>query len=304
MYVMPASALIIEARARNRVFEEVLRFNMGELMGSHLRSGDRAVQHPSSGLARAHIRNACSRAALAELPPGCQHPGLVGEVVLNAGAREMRTPIGRVSSIASLRLNGAALACFVQSGLNTICGTLRLSAQLAAMVGALRRAAVQQHHVGVLGAHLVERGPDRSVIVEVEAAGEGDCGPAGSSTSSRRGVLAARKSRLSIIAAVRCGGSPSSRHAVARSNAVWRSNRSAAWSRMSSKASRRSISVWPSAISRSSSTDLSLPSCSRCNRRCATSCVEVARDPVDGTVEDVDHRPETGFEVGLQPRFG
>ena len=30
MYVMPASALIIEARARNRVFEEVLRFNMGE----------------------------------------------------------------------------------------------------------------------------------------------------------------------------------------------------------------------------------------------------------------------------------
>ena len=30
------------------------------------------------------------------------------------------TPIGNTSSIASLRLNGAALACFVQSGLKAI----------------------------------------------------------------------------------------------------------------------------------------------------------------------------------------
>ncbi len=36
------------------------------------------------------------------------------------------TPIGSVSSMASLRLEGAALACLVQSGLNAICGTLRL----------------------------------------------------------------------------------------------------------------------------------------------------------------------------------
>jgi len=28
LYVMPASSLIADARARNRVFEEVLRFNM------------------------------------------------------------------------------------------------------------------------------------------------------------------------------------------------------------------------------------------------------------------------------------
>ena len=33
----------------------------------------------------------------------------------------------------SLRLKGAALACLVQSGLKAICGTLRLSAQQAAM---------------------------------------------------------------------------------------------------------------------------------------------------------------------------
>jgi|SRR5262245_56576951 len=35
------------------------------------------------------------------------------------------TPIGRTSRIRSLRLNGAALACRCQSGLKTICVTLR-----------------------------------------------------------------------------------------------------------------------------------------------------------------------------------
>src|SRR5574337_394936 len=46
------------------------------------------------------------------------------------------TPIGRTASIASLRLNGAAFACFVQSGLKAICGTLRLLAHLAAISSA------------------------------------------------------------------------------------------------------------------------------------------------------------------------
>ncbi len=41
-------------------------------------------------------------------------------------------------------------------------------------LGAFRAAAVQQHHVGMLGMDLVEPVPDRVVIVEVEAAGEGD----------------------------------------------------------------------------------------------------------------------------------
>ena len=73
------------------------------------------------------------------------------------------TPIGRTSSIWSLRLKGAALACRVQSGLKAICGTLRVSAQRAAMRSApFGDAAVQQHHVGMLGADLVERGPDQA----------------------------------------------------------------------------------------------------------------------------------------------
>ena len=41
-------------------------------------------------------------------------------------------------------------------------------------LGARRRAAVQQHHVGMLGVDLVERVPDRVMVVEVEPAGEGD----------------------------------------------------------------------------------------------------------------------------------
>ncbi len=35
------------------------------------------------------------------------------------------TPMGSTSSMASLRLKGAALACFFQSGLKAICGRLR-----------------------------------------------------------------------------------------------------------------------------------------------------------------------------------
>ena len=38
-------------------------------------------------------------------------------------------------------------------------------------LGALWRSAVQQHHVGMLGVHLVQLGPDQPVIVEVETTG-------------------------------------------------------------------------------------------------------------------------------------
>ena len=44
--------------------------------------------------------------------------------------------IGTMLSIWSLRLNGAALACFVQFGLKATCGTLRLSAQREAIFSA------------------------------------------------------------------------------------------------------------------------------------------------------------------------
>jgi hypothetical protein len=43
-------------------------------------------------------------------------------------------------------------------------------------LGAARAAAVQQHHVGVLRADLVERLPDAGVIVALDATGEGDAG--------------------------------------------------------------------------------------------------------------------------------
>src|SRR5258707_7922760 len=46
------------------------------------------------------------------------------------------TPIGSNSSMASLRLNGAALACLVQSGLKAICGTFRVVAHLEAISSA------------------------------------------------------------------------------------------------------------------------------------------------------------------------
>ena len=54
-------------------------------------------------------------------------------------------------------------------------------------LGAARAAAVQQHHVGVLRADLVERVPDTRVIVAIGAAGEGDAGPDGARLRYRRG---------------------------------------------------------------------------------------------------------------------
>ena len=41
-------------------------------------------------------------------------------------------------------------------------------------LGAGWRAAMEQHHVGVLGVELVERGPDTIVIVAIGSASEGD----------------------------------------------------------------------------------------------------------------------------------
>ena len=57
---------------------------------------------------------------------------------------------------------------------------------------------------GMLGAHLVEHGPDALVIGVIGAAGKGDLRAfrQSSSVSARR--RAAMKSRLSIMAAVRC----------------------------------------------------------------------------------------------------
>ena len=62
-------------------------------------------------------------------------------------------PIGMASSIASVRLKGAAFWCRVQSGLKTTCATPRLSAHLAAMSSAPP------------GPGLVEHVPDADVVL-------------------------------------------------------------------------------------------------------------------------------------------
>ena len=69
---------------------------------------------------------------------------------------------------------------------------------------------------------------------------------------------------------------------------------------------RRSISVMPSAMRRSSSTErTSEPSCSRWLRRCALLVVvELAFDALDGAVEEIDRRPEQVLEIGFEARVG
>ena len=83
------------------------------------------------------VEDGRSASRAAEFPDGNAEPlRLVGEVVLDSVPGKCKTPIGSSSSMASLRLNGAALACFVQSGLKAICGTLRVVAHLEAISSA------------------------------------------------------------------------------------------------------------------------------------------------------------------------
>src|SRR5262249_32660683 len=96
--------------------------------------------------------------------------------------------------------------------------------------------------------------------------------PAGSSTSVSARRLAARKSRLSTIAAVSVRWVTIEPERGRQVDPVWRSNWSAARSRKSSMLLRRSTSVRPSATRRSSSTErISEPSCSFWLRFCASS---------------------------------
>src|SRR3546814_1482992 len=60
------------------------------------------------------------------------------------------TPIGITSSIASLRLKGAAFWWRAQSGLKTTCWTPRLSAHLAAISSAPRGAPRSEEHTSEL----------------------------------------------------------------------------------------------------------------------------------------------------------
>src|SRR3546814_6668681 len=101
------------------------------------------------------------------------------------------------------------------------------------MLGALRRFAVQQHHVWVLGVDLIELGPDQTVVVEVEPAGEGDLRTGREQHLISARFLAARKSRLSIIAEVRLRWLNIDPLRGRQFDPGWRSYGFVAWSRIS-----------------------------------------------------------------------
>jgi hypothetical protein len=162
-------------------------------------------------------------------------------------------------------LNGAAFACFVQSGLNAICGTLRLFAHFEAMSSApLGEPPCSSTMSGCFAWTLSSRSQISRWSLKSSPPVRAIFGPAGSSTSVSARRLAARKSRLSIIAEVSARWFTRDPERGRHADPVSTSKRSAAWSRKSSMLLRRSISVMPSAISRSSSTDrTSEPFCSR-----------------------------------------
>jgi hypothetical protein len=129
-------------------------------------------------------------------------------------------------------------------------------------------------------------------------------GPAGKSTSVSARRLAARKSRLSIIAEVRARWFTIEPLRGCQYDPVWRAKWSAAWSRKYSMVLRRSISVMPSAVRRSSSTERILePSWSRWLRLCACSLSSSSRSMRVGAMEEIDGRPQEILEVGFEVGF-
>ena len=72
------------------------------------------------------------------------------------------------------------------------------------LLGAFWRTAMDEHHVGMLDEHLVENGRDELMVGVIGAAEKAIFGPFGGISSVSALRRAAMKSRLSIIAAVRC----------------------------------------------------------------------------------------------------
>jgi hypothetical protein len=113
-------------------------------------------------------------------------------------------PAGMTESISSLRRNGRGLGVLRPVRLE---GDLRHLAGFSPAggdaFGAFWRAAVQQHHVGMLGMGLIELRPDPLVVVDSPCRRrKAIFVPAGISTSVSARRRAERKSRLSIIVAV------------------------------------------------------------------------------------------------------
>ena len=155
-------------------------------------------------IATARKAAALAAAFRAEAPDRNAHlAGLVGEVGGDAGAGEDDDADRQRFEHPVVALEGRGVAVAGPVGLEDDLWNFAMVGPAGGdALGAARAAAVQQHHVGMLGADLVERLPDARVIVAVGAAGEGDAGAGGGQhfVSARR--RAAMNSRLSIIATV------------------------------------------------------------------------------------------------------
>ena len=83
------------------------------------------------------------------------------------------TPIGSSSSIGVVALERCRLGVLRPVRLEGDLRHLAVGRPFGGdQFGALRRAAVDQNHVGMLGVNLVETIPDQVVVVEVETTGE------------------------------------------------------------------------------------------------------------------------------------
>ena len=107
-------------------------------------------------------------------------PGLVGQIVLDAVAgtdhdADRQHGEHRVVSLERRRLD-VLRPVRLESDLRDLAVGRPLGGD---HFGALGRAAVQQHHAGMLGVDLVEPIPDETMIVEVEAARDDDFGTGG-----------------------------------------------------------------------------------------------------------------------------
>src|SRR5208283_657806 len=118
--------------------------------------------------------NRRSRAALVESPHGdAEFPRLVGEVGGDPRAGESDDADRQYVEHLVVALERRGLGVLRPVGLE---GDLRNLSMIGPFgcdaLGALRRASVQQHHVGMFGVDLVEPVPDCAMIVEFEPAGE------------------------------------------------------------------------------------------------------------------------------------
>src|SRR6202045_1965837 len=206
--------------------------------GSEMKAGIRGETAPSG---------AALRLRLAEPPDrNAELLGLVGEVCGNPRAREDHDADRQSFEHLVVALEGCGVAVPVPVGLEDDLWNFAIVGPAGGdALGAARTAAVQEDHVGMLGADLVEGVPDAVDIVSVVAAGEAMRVPAGGWTSVSARRRAERKSRLSMIDAVSARWLTIDRAREHQTDPVVTANSSAAWSRKNSNALRRSMRPMP-----------------------------------------------------------